>query len=763
MFWWRETPVSAHQEADAGQGAGKNNDSATATTTTDRKSGTGRTKKNAARKHRRSARSMRMHQAFMASTQLRPMAQQLATMRSDAAYTAVTRYARTHAGEAAAEAYLALGHAYLLDKKYTDAAAAFAAARRSGTALPDYSEFLGAEAEHGAGNNQAAEKLLSGFKARYPDSIFLAQAPELEAAVLLAEEQPDAALAVLAANRNYDSRVGYELVLGKVELAQGGKQQAISTWKQLVLTHPTAHEAEEVRAKLAELGAEFSASERRELGDAYYHAGKYSDAVELYHALAHDESLSEPERNGFAAAAAACNLKLKRLTLAEAEALKATPDENGARRLYLLMELARGRGDLDAQRSAVADLKEKFPESQWLADALFSSGNMYLLRREYAEAIENYAYLAGHFPANKNAAAANWRAAWLNYRTGNFEQAETLFDRQTERFSTSKEAVNALYWRARLTETRQHDTEKAMGDYRLIVRRFPHFYYAQMARERLKALGSPVTQSAEAAEPAHAPDGTLAMAFDTELPESPHLEKASLLANAGLNDFIALEIAAAPGASRWSALAEARIYESYDETYLALRAIKRAVPAAMSTEIPAIPLEYWRILFPEPWWETVKAESTKKGLDPYLVLSLIRQESEFNPSVVSHANAYGLMQLLPSVGRSMAHEEGMENFRTYQLLDPEVNIRLGTRYLRQLLNHFNGVPEYALAAYNAGEERVTDWQAAGPYSGLDEFVESIPFSETRDYVQAIDRNREIYKAIEAYAVTKKSTTVKGGA
>ncbi len=95
--------------------------------------------------------------------------------------------------------------------------------------------------------------------------------------------------------------------------------------------------------------------------------------------------------------------------------------------------------------------------------------------------------------------------------------------------------------------------------------------------------------------------------------------------------------------------------------------------------------------------------------------SLIRQESEFNPSAISKANAYGLMQLLPSAGKAMAREEGISHFETYQLLDPETNIRLGTRYLRKTMDKFGGVAEYALAAYNAGDDRVVDWQAAGPY------------------------------------------------
>jgi soluble lytic murein transglycosylase len=99
----------------------------------------------------------------------------------------------------------------------------------------------------------------------------------------------------------------------------------------------------------------------------------------------------------------------------------------------------------------------------------------------------------------------------------------------------------------------------------------------------------------------------------------------------------------------------------------------------------------------------------------------------------------------------MAREEGIKNFQTFQLLDPETNIRLGCRYLRQMMEHFGSNPEYALAAYNAGDERVVDWQSAGPYHGIDEFVESIPFTQTREYVQAILRNIETYKAIDQYA------------
>ena len=199
--------------------------------------------------------------------------------------------------------------------------------------------------------------------------------------------------------------------------------------------------------------------------------------------------------------------------------------------------------------------------------------------------------------------------------------------------------------------------------------------------------------------------------------DSPHLAKARLLANAGLNEYIAQEIAADPDSASWSALAEAQIYASYGETFRALRALKRALPYAATASIKSIPLAYWRILFPEPWWETIKAESAKNNLDPYLVASLIRQESEFNPSAISYANAYGLMQLLPSVGKAMAREEGIEHFQTFQLLDPETNIRLGTRYLRQMLDQIRRRAGVCAGGLQRGRQPGDGLAGGGPYSG----------------------------------------------
>ncbi len=692
------------------------------------------------------------------------MAQQLATLRTPAAYSGVTAYARSHSGEASAAAYLALGHAYILDKRYADAVSSLQQAKRAGDSLEDYDDFLAAKAYHESDQETQAEALLKGFKLKYPDSIFVDEVPELEANVLLDLHDAAGAKRVLdaAASDPAAGRAGYQLAAGLVAQAQNENDEAIRIYKALLLAYPLSTEASIARAKLTNLGAEdtLTNDELRSLGDAYYKAGRYEDAADQYRRLAQKANLDTQARNGFNVAAAACDLKLKKLTENQAQALPDTPDENGARRSYLLMELARNRNDADAQSQIVTRMETSFPQSQWLAEALFSSGNMYLLKKDYAKAAEYYAYLGDHFPTNKNGSAAHWRAGWLNYRLGNYKEAARIFEEQIHKFPGTPETASALYWRARLYESQDHDSAKAAANYRTIVRVYQHFFYAQMARQRLAALGSAGTDTASAPdlEQIKTPETpTLSESFPED---SPHLAKAKLLANAGLNEYMAREIQADPDSGSWSALAEAQIYASYGEAYRALRALKRALPGAASASIESIPLPYWRILFPEPYWSIIKAEAAKNNVDPYLVASLIRQESEFNPSVISYANAWGLMQLLPSVGHSLAKQEGMKNFQTFQLLDPETNIRLGTRYLKQTLDKFGGVPEYALAAYNAGDSRVQDWQAAGPYSGMDEFVESIPFTQTREYVQAILRNIEIYREIDASANTPGKTAAK---
>ena len=138
-----------------------------------------------------------------------------------------------------------------------------------------------------------------------------------------------------------------------------------------------------------------------------------------------------------------------------------------------------------------------------------------------------------------------------------------------------------------------------------------------------------------------------------------------------------------------------------------------------------------------------------------LAAGLIRQESTFQADAVSHANAIGLMQVLPKTGKILARQLKVK-YTKNKLFEPDYNLQLGMVYIAELLRA-TGAPEYAAAAYNAGEDRIALWKAERNYDEIPELVESIPFTETREYVQVVLRNAEVYRAVYGTAATPTST------
>jgi soluble lytic murein transglycosylase len=158
-----------------------------------------------------------------------------------------------------------------------------------------------------------------------------------------------------------------------------------------------------------------------------------------------------------------------------------------------------------------------------------------------------------------------------------------------------------------------------------------------------------------------------------------------------------------------------------------------------------VPNEAWRAAFPLPYEINLRSAAAVNQLDPMLVAGLIRQESAFDSKAFSRAGAVGLMQVEPKTALKLARQLKVRYART-RLTDPGYNLQLGSRYLANLIQAF-GTPEAALAAYNAGEDRVEQWTAGQNYLETAEFVESIPFTETREYVQIVIRNSDAYRSI----------------
>src|SRR4029453_11358100 len=133
-------------------------------------------------------------------------------------------------------------------------------------------------------------------------------------------------------------------------------------------------------------------------------------------------------------------------------------------------------------------------------------------------------------------------------------------------------------------------------------------------------------------------------------------------------------------------------------------------------------------------------------LDPYVIASLILQESNFDPAARSIANAWGLMQIVPRTGRRLATAVGIRRFNTAMLTNGDTNIRLGTLYFKRLVSQFGGT-YYALASYNAGENRVVRWKLERPGMDEDEFIDDIPFPETQNYVKRVLGIAEDYRQL----------------
>ena len=187
---------------------------------------------------------------------------------------------------------------------------------------------------------------------------------------------------------------------------------------------------------------------------------------------------------------------------------------------------------------------------------------------------------------------------------------------------------------------------------------------------------------------------------------------------------------------------EAARLAARQEKYLrAAENTRRAFPGYLTADLGELPREAWELLFPLPYWDVIHRESQRRGVDPFLVAGLIRQESRFESEAVSSAGALGLMQLMPPTARQLDRNRRLSRER---ILEPERNIRLGVLHLSQLLRRFDGNVEKAVAAYNGGGARVAQWTKELP-ADIPAFVESIPLEQTRNFVYIVLRNYQFYR------------------
>ena len=694
--------------------------------------------------------------------ELRAMSKQVMEKPSPAARRTLDQFARRNRNDTnGALAHLVLGYAAYEEKKYAQAREHFQAARDPENSLRDYAEYYLALSEFAENNHVAVAKLLAEFAGRYPSSLLAPGALRKQAESLLALDRAAEARAALLSSPVPIPQPETEWLLAEADRKDGQLAKAAERYQRIYYQFPLASQADDAAKRLkevrAQLGTAFpvpSMSMREDRAERLFEAKRWQAAQKEYQALA---ASSGSEGDLWAVRAGVCQYQSGATWPALTTLLRmqvSDPDAD-AERLYTLAAAYRRLERPENMEEQIGALGEKYPQSDSYEDALFLAGNLFRMAKDTPRSMQYYRLVYERFPKGRYAATTHWYVTWQAYRERRLAEAKTLFEEQIRNYPVSPQVPAALYWLGRLAE--QEAPAAAPAYFQKLVDTFPNYYYGLRGRERLAALPAGAGRTVLAAqwslpEIPRPADGASLQGIPSGA-ETDVLNRAKLLESVWLLDWAIGELSAAVrnGASPFRMGQElARLERERGRHHVAMRYGKRYISGYFAMDLQDLPREAWEALFPLPWWEQVKRNAEVTGLDPYLVAGLIRQESEFDPQARSRSNARGLMQLLPSTARYMAKRIPDRRARAYRLASlyrPEINLIYGTYYLRKVLDQFNGSPEHALAGYNAGPHRVEEWTSDANFEDPAEFVESIPITETREYVQAVLRNAALYRKL----------------
>ena len=391
------------------------------------------------------------------------------------------------------------------------------------------------------------------------------------------------------------------------------------------------------------------------------------------------------------------------------------------RRARVLVRL----GDAGAQE-ALSGFAQSYPSDTAAPTALYMLGDMLVDRGDWTGAERWFGDLIARYPADLRASLARFRLAAQAMREGLSDSAAGLF--QSEVDAGAPQRLSARFWLGKLQRL-GGDSTTARATWLTLAREDSIGYYGLRAR---RELGLAPLHIGAATLPAPPP------------PVATALGRIDTLLLAGLDTAAQAEVRAVLGRApqldldnllAWSGALSARGFGP--------AAVRLGWQAALKAPNDARVL---RAIFPWPNRRAVEAEAAEFGVDPLLLVAIVRQESVFDAQALSPAGARGLAQLLP--GTAALTARGLDvTFYPEWITVPDLNLHLGAAHLQELLQRFDGRVEVAAAAYNAGGAAVARWLSRPGAADPDEFVELIPFQETRGYVRAVLRNREVYRAL----------------
>ena len=623
------------------------------------------------------------------------------------------------------------------------------------TYLSDYAKYYEAIALQGLARLPEADAILTALVNSAPQGYLGAAAERKLAEVVLA--RPDAAraerlLRTMTAGPHGASEDAW-MLLGQAEEALNNRDRAMEAYRKVYYDFPLSGRAADAKAALDRLlspvGAAAGAPVRDEFARAerLFAGRRWAEAKVAFEPLV--ETIAGDDRELISLHLAESDFHLRRHRPAR-DRLKqhlGSPSK-GAEARYYYLSAVRGLGDRQAYVSLSRALVNDFPDSPWGAETLNDLASNYVVADRDDEADRVFRELLDRFPRHRYSERAAWKVGWVAYRSGKFAETVKVFESAAAAFPRADYRPAWIYWSGRARD-RIGDGSGASARYRLAVVDYGNSYYGRLASRLLESrrdatavpapvrpVSTPVTIAAPPTEPLMR-SLMLAGLFDDALREVQYAQRT-------WGDSPALQ-----ATSAWIRAQQARELRA-DERFAALRGsittMRRAYPQFLSAEGETLPVEVLRVIFPLDYWDLIEKHSKAKSLDPYLVSALMAQESTFTAEIRSAANARGLMQVMPGTGRVYARKLGIRPFTTASLSQAETNVRIGVQYFRDLVDKFGSI-HYALAGYNAGDARVALWIREAPGLPADEFIDSIPFPETQNYVKRILGTAEDYRRL----------------
>jgi soluble lytic murein transglycosylase len=622
-----------------------------------------------------------------------------------------------------------------------------------GSVLGPYARYYTAVALVGLARVDEADATLKTLTPVKLEGALKETASVLQASVAVKRGEPDEAEDLL--EDLSDDKLAWPedvlVALGRAEETLEHADHALRAYRRVYYDYPLSTQAVDAADGIARVEtAPLIAPDRfrRELARAerLFDARRWAQARAAFEPLL--KAASGDDRELISLRIAECAYYLDRFS--EARKLL-QPYLDGSRReaeaRFFHLGAVRGSGDsvtfVSLSRGLVAD----YPDSEWAAETLNNLASYYIVVDRDADADAVFRELLRRFPRHRHSERASWKSGWFAYRLGNFRDTAEMFDSAAATFARSDYRPSWLYWSARAHD-QMGNTDTATARYRLTATDYQNSYYGRLATRLLQRRKlPPVVESGvsrmTAAPPAAVPTADLIRAltaaglYEDALREVQYAQRV-------WGDSPQLQATFAWIRHRQGLTLKAT--ERFTAIRGAITAMRRAYPQFLAAGGEHLPPEVLRIIFPLDYWPLITKYSKAHDLDPYLIAALMAQESTFTPEIRSSANAIGLLQITPPTGRTLARQLGIRRFTTSMLTQAETNVRMGTKYFKDMVDKFGGV-HYALAGYNAGPHRVTAWLKEAPGLEQDEFIDNIPFTETQAYVKRILGTAEDYRRL----------------